>query len=82
MTNLYFTVNCYINVDATLWSVCNPIAFVSWINKALSIYLSDELRHAFDAYHGAQLRMLTLTLSLLVYISCLCSQRSDVFHIT
>ena len=38
MTNLYFTVTRYINVDATLWSVCNPIAFVSWINKALSIY--------------------------------------------
>ena len=42
-TNLYFTVTCYISVDATLWSVCNPLAFVSWINKALSIYLSLNL---------------------------------------
>ena len=42
MTNLYFTVTCYISADATLWSVCNPLAFVSWINKALSIYLSDD----------------------------------------
>ena len=30
-----------ITVDATLWSVCNPLAFVSWINKALSyLYIS------------------------------------------
>ena len=36
MTNLYFTVTCYTSVDATLWSVCNILAFVSWINKALS----------------------------------------------